>query len=165
MSRNIDLSGIKSIRKRLQALKSISNDDIAMAIADKGKAIAQSRVGGSITITTESLGNGKARLNATGDQISFIEFGTGVKGKGTYRGELPTEDISFTSRGLDFTTSGWIYNYYATFFSPPTALSDKRVKDFQGFSAKAPIWKTANELENGKALQAVKELMKERGVW
>ena len=157
MSRNIDLSGIKSIRKRLQALKSISNDDIVMAVADKGKAIAQSRVGGSITITTESLGNGKARLNATGSQISFIEFGTGVRGKGTYLGELPTQDISFESRNQEWTMPGWVYNYYATFI--------RGEKDFQGFSAKAPIWKTANDLENGKAIQAIKELMKERGVW
>lgn len=169
VSRNIDLSGIKSFRKRLQALKSISNDDIVMAVAEKGKDIAQSRYGGDVVVSAESLGGGKAKIIASGEKVAFYEYGVGTQGEESgYQGNLPTEPITFESAGETHTTQGWQYNY-------PNPKTKKTVGDSVGWfydgkftdgaPAQAQMWKTANELQNGKAVQAVKELMKEKGVW
>ena len=170
MSRNIDLSGIKSIRKRLQALKSISNDDIAMAIADKGKDIAQSRYDGDVIVTAESLGGGKAKLIASGEKVAFYEYGYGVEGRDSaYQGQLPTEPLTFESAGNTHTTQGWEYYYPNSKTKRTNAKGEQgwfhNKKFVKGKPAEAQMWKTANELENGKAIQAIKELMKERGVW
>jgi hypothetical protein len=164
MARSV--KGIDELRAKLQKLKNIDNDEIVMAVAKHGAALLEKELGTpNITVKPEPLGNGKARIIASGSQISFIEFGTGVRGKGTYKGELPTEDISFESRGREWTTEGWVYNYYATYMSPPSAWGKpKNVKDFQGFEAKAPVWKTATKLANEEAANAIKNYLKEKGV-
>lgn len=155
MARSV--KGIDEIRAKLQKLKNIDNDEIVMAVAKHGAALLEKELGTpNITVKPEPLGNGKARIIASGSQISFIEFGTGVRGQGSYDGELPTEDISFTSRGQEWTMPGWVYNYYATFI--------RGEKDFQGFAAKAPVWKTATKLANEEAANAIKNYLKEKGV-
>ena len=98
MSRNIDLSGLKNVRDKLQRLRAITNDDIVMAVAERGKELAQEGFGVNVSIEAIPLGNGKARVEARGQQVSFIEYGVGTSGEGTYQGELPTQDITFTAR-------------------------------------------------------------------
>lgn len=158
MSRNINLSGLKNVRDKLQRLKAITNDDIVMAVAERGKELAQEGFGASVSVEAIPLGNGKARLQATGQQVSFIEYGVGIVGEGTYQGELPTQDITFTARhGKEHTTSGWVYNYFVKEI-------DNKAKDHNGFQAKAPMWNTANRLEQGEAASAVEQLFKERDI-
>lgn len=168
MSRNINLSGIKSVRKRLQALKSISNDDIVMAIAERGKELAQEKYSGDIVVTTESLGGGKAKVIASGEKVAFYEYGYGVEGRDSdYKGQLPTEPITFESAGNIHTTQGWEYYY-------PNSKTKRTVGGQQGWfhnkefvtgkPAQAQMWRTANELEQGEAKKAVEQLFKERDI-
>ena len=102
------ISGIKEVRAKLQRLKNISNDDIVMAVAERGKDIAESLYGGeSIVVTTENLGGGKARIVASGEKVAFYEFGFGVEGRDSaYQGNLPTEPITFESANEKRTTQG-----------------------------------------------------------
>ena len=164
MSRNIDLSGLKNVRDKLQRLKAITNDDIVMAVAERGKELAQEGFGASVSVEAIPLGNGKARVEAIGQQVSFIEYGVGTSGEGHYPGELPTQPITFYSTKLkrEHTTQGWEYNYFAKYVrnQDPNA----KVKDVTGFQAKAPMWHTANSLRDGKAATAVEQLFKERDI-
>lgn len=169
MSRNIDLSGLKNVRDKLQRLKAITNDDIVMAVAEKGKDIAQSRYDGDVVVTAESLGGGKARLSAKGEKVAFYEFGVGVEGRDSaYKGQLPTEPITFESAGSTYTTQGWEYYYN----NPKTKRTNAKgeqgwfhnKKFVKGKPAEAQMWRTANDLEQGEALKAVEQLFKERDI-
>lgn len=168
MSRNIDLSGLKNVRDKLQRLKAITNDDIVMAVAERGKDLAQSKYGGDIVVTTENIGNGRAKVIASGEKVAFYEYGYGVEGRDSaYQGQLPTEPITFESAGNTHTTQGWEYYY-------PNSKTKRTVGGQEGWfhnrqfvtgqPAQAQMWRTANELEQGEAKQAVEQLFKERDI-
>ena len=168
MSRNIDLSGLKNVRDKLQRLKAITNDDIVMAIAERGKELAQEKYSGDIVVTTENIGNGRAKVIASGEKVAFYEFGYGVEGRDSaYQGQLPTEPITFESAGNTHTTQGWEYYY-------PNSKTKRTVGGQQGWfhnkefvtgqPAQAQMWRTANELEQGEAKKAIEQLFKERDI-
>ena len=168
MSRNIDLSGLKNVRDKLQRLKAITNDDIVMAIAERGKELAQEKYSGDIVVTTENIGNGRAKVIASGEKVAFYEYGYGVEGRDSaYQGQLPTEPITFESAGNTHTTQGWEYYY-------PNSKTKRTVGGQEGWfhnrqfvtgqPAQAQMWRTANELEQGEAKQAVEQLFKERDI-
>ena len=168
MSRNIDLSGLKNVRDKLQRLKAITDDDIVMAVAERGKELAQEKYSGDIVVTTENIGNGKAKVIASGEKVAFYEFGYGVEGRDSaYQGQLPTESITFESAGNTHTTQGWEYYY-------PNSKTKRTVGGQQGWfhnkefvtgqPAQAQMWRTANELEQGEAKKAIEQLFKERDI-
>lgn len=168
MSRNIDLSGLKNVRDKLQRLKAITNDDIVMAIAERGKELAQEKYSGDIVVTTENIGNGRAKVIASGEKVAFYEYGYGVEGRDSaYQGQLPTEPITFESAGNTHTTQGWEYYY-------PNSKTKRTVGGQQGWfhnkefvtgqPAQAQMWRTANELEQGEAKKAIEQLFKERDI-
>lgn len=137
-----------------------------MAVAEKGRDIAQSKYSGDVMVTTESLGGGKAKIIASGKDVAFYEFGVGTQGKeSAYQGELPTQSITFQSAGESHTTQGWEYNY-------PNPKTKRDMgngvgwfyggKFTDGKPAQAQMWQTANELEQGEAVNAIKKLFKER---
>ena len=168
MSRNIDLSGLKNVRDKLQRLKAITDDDIVMAIAERGKELAQEKYSGDIVVTTENIGNGRAKVIASGEKVAFYEYGYGVEGRDSaYQGQLPTEPITFESAGNTHTTQGWEYYY-------PNSKTKRTVGGQQGWfhnkefvtgqPAQAQMWRTANELEQGEAKKAIEQLFKERDI-
>ena len=168
MSRNIDLSGLKNVRDKLQRLRATTNDDIVMAVAERGKDLAQSKYGGDVVVTAESLGGGKAKVIASGEKVAFYEYGYGVEGRDSaYKGQLPTEPITFESAGNTHTTQGWEYYY-------PNSKTKRTVGGQQGWfhnkefvtgqPAQAQMWRTANELEQGEAKKAIEQLFKERDI-
>ena len=168
MSRNIDLSGLKNVRDKLQRLKAITTEDIVMAIAERGKELAQEKYSGDIVVTTENIGNGRAKVIASGEKVAFYEYGYGVEGRDSaYQGQLPTEPITFESAGNTHTTQGWEYYY-------PNSKTKRTVGGQQGWfhnkefvtgqPAQAQMWRTANELEQGEAKSAVEQLFKERDI-
>ena len=168
MSRNIDLSGLKNVRDKLQRLKAITDDDIVMAIAERGKELAQEKYSGDIVVTTENIGNGRAKVIASGEKVAFYEYGYGVEGRDSaYQGQLPTEPITFESAGNTHTTQGWEYYY-------PNSKTKRTVSGQQGWfhnkefvtgqPAQAQMWRTANELEQGEAKKAIEQLFKERDI-
>lgn len=169
MSRNIDLSGLKNVRDKLQRLKAITNDDIAMAVAERGKDLAQSKYGGDVVVTAESLGGGKAKVIASGEKVAFYEYGYGVEGRDSaYKGQLPTEPITFESAGNTHTTQGWEYYYPNSKTKRTNAKGEQgwfhNKKFVTGQSAQAQMWRTANELEQGEAKKAIEQLFKERDI-
>ena len=169
MSRNIDLSGLKNVRDKLQRLKAITNDDIAMAVAERGKDLAQSKYDGDVVVTAESLGGGKAKVIASGEKVAFYEYGYGVEGRDSaYKGQLPTEPITFESAGNTHTTQGWEYYYPNSKTKRTNAKGEQgwfhNKKFVTGQSAQAQMWRTANELEQGEAKKAIEQLFKERDI-
>lgn len=169
MSRNIDLSGLKNVRDKLQRLKAITNDDIVMAVAERGKDLAQSKYDGDVVVTAESLGGGKAKVIASGEKVAFYEYGYGVEGRDSaYKGQLPTEPITFESAGNTHTTQGWEYYYPNSKTKRTNAKGEQgwfhNKKFVTGQSAQAQMWRTANELEQGEAKKAIEQLFKERDI-
>lgn len=169
MSRNIDLSGLKNVRDKLQRLKAITNDDIAMAVAERGKDLAQSKYDGDVVVTAESLGGGKAKVIASGEKVAFYEYGYGVEGRDSaYKGQLPTEPITFESAGNTHTTQGWEYYYPNSKTKRTNAKGEQgwfhNKKFVTGQSAQAQMWRTANELKQGEAKKAIEQLFKERDI-
>jgi hypothetical protein len=137
-----------------------------MAVAERGKEIAEIGFGSAADVEAIPLGNGKARLEARGQSVSFIEYGIGTSGDGSYPDptKVPTQPITFHSTKLnrEHTTQGWEYNYFAKYVR--TQNPNAKVKDVTGFQAKAPMWNTANRLEQGEAASAVEQLFKERDI-
>lgn len=92
-------------------------DRIAIALADKGKAIAEyeyATSGYMPKISTEYLGNGRARIRFEAKDIAFHEFGTGIYAQGSYpdSSKLPTQTLTFESpKNKQQTTQGWEYYY------------------------------------------------------
>ena len=169
MSRNIDLSGLKNVRDKLQRFKAITDDDIVMAVAERGKDLAQSKYGGDVVVTAESLGGGKAKVIASGEKVAFYEYGYGVEGRDSaYKGQLPTEPITFESAGNTHTTQGWEYYYPNSKTKRTNAKGEQgwfhNKKFVTGQSAQAQMWRTANELEQGEAKKAIEQLFKERDI-
>ena len=166
---NINLSGLKNVRDKLQRLKAITNDDIAMAVAERGKDLAQSKYDGVVVVTAESLGGGKAKVIASGEKVAFYEYGYGVEGRDSaYKGQLPTEPITFESAGNTHTTQGWEYYYPNSKTKRTNAKGEQgwfhNKKFVTGQSAQAQMWRTANELEQGEAKKAIEQLFKERDI-
>ena len=152
-----------------------------MAIAERGKDLAQSKYGGDVVVTAEKDGTysgvsvrvkdvngGKAKVIASGEKVAFYEYGYGIEGRDSaYQGQLPTEPITFESAGNTHTTQGWEYYY-------PNSKTKRTVGGQEGWfhnrqfvtgqPAQAQMWRTANELEQGEAESAVEKLFKERDI-
>lgn len=84
-------------------------------IADNGEKIAKSEYAGinSVQVTKE-IDENSAVISASGDSVAYIEYGTGLVGQGTYKGDLPTQTLTFESpkdSGRINTTQGWEYYY------------------------------------------------------
>ncbi len=72
-------------------------------LADKGKEIAREQYKGT-TISVDSIvNNNTATIIANGKQVAYLEYGTGLIGKGTYKGNLPTNGVPITGN--------WEYYY------------------------------------------------------
>lgn len=156
---SIKITGADELKRKLEALKNLDGNRIAQAIADRGKDIAESNIAssGSISVESNIIGDGKARITASGAQIAFLEYGIGTRGDGTYPGKTPKQSLTFIARNnKPITLDEWTYNYFVE-------KVDRKAKPVDGFQALAPMWRTANSLEQGEALQAVKDLIQSEG--
>ena len=127
-------------------------------ISDKGTVINKKgqEVQSSITISSSKSGN-TGKITSNGSQVAYMEFGTGVKGKGTYEGELPTNPITFlTDRFNDViyvTVPGWTYNYRRDFLHWSW-------EDVKGYPAKMQMFNTAKELREYIKTDLAKDIRK-----
>lgn len=84
-------------------------------IADNGEKIAKSEYAGINSVqVTKDIDENNAVISASGDSVAYIEYGTGLVGQGTYKGDLPTQTLTFESpkdSGRINTTQGWEYYY------------------------------------------------------
>lgn len=153
MAVKVDLSGLENFKKRLANINTQSlAEKIVIAFCNKGSEYAQSLYGGeSITVQPKSISGNRGSIVAIDSKgekatIGYLEFGTGVRGEGSYEGTLPTQDITFDSNAYgNVTTSGWTY-YYAY----KQGLSQTQ---WTGYVSQAQMWKTARYLEeNARAI-------------
>ena len=105
-----DLSGLKNFRNKLQNFAKSSYgmlDEIATEIAIKGKDIAITEYAGvnDIIVSHETLGSGRSRVVVKGENIAYMEFGTGKVGEqSSYpKDKLPQSNVPITKN--------WIYYY------------------------------------------------------
>lgn len=118
---------------------------ILETLCDYGTRYARLSYGGvdsSITVDYEISADGVGIITAQGEQIAYIEYGTGEKGRGAYEGKLPDQLISFHSNAydVDVTLQGWTYSY-----AKELGITDK---PWSGTEPKANMWKTAKYLRD-----------------
>lgn len=124
----------KAQKKRENIVENIA--ETAKQVAENYYAIdnAKTPVQISYVITGKHI-----KLTATGNGLAFREFGTGIRGKGTYDGTLPNEAFIFESpKGVPQTTFGWQYNYRKE--------QGQTTKDWVGFESQAQMFNTAQDL-------------------
>jgi len=123
--------------KEVESLK----HEILRRFVQEGETFAKSKYAGyaDITITTEINGN-SAVIAANGEQVGYIEFGTGTRGEGSYYGKLPTQPITFYSKVLQRQVSlgEWTYAY----------ASKEGGRVWIGWLAGGQMWSTAQWLRS-----------------
>lgn len=139
--------------------------DLAKKVTDiiisKGVEIAQRNWSSDVLI--EVRGNelkksivaiDKDKKNPT---IAYREFGTGVKGIGTYEGNLPDQPITFTTmynkEETSVTVPEWTYNYRKDYLHWTE-------DDWQGIVAQMPMFNTAKELREYIKTELAKDIRK-----
>ena len=148
----IKVTGMKSLSDFEKSLRKMQTGDlanrVATALAEEGATIARDEYSFTgvtdVSIYYENNGDGTAKIIAEGPGLNYIEFGTGIKGKGTYPDEskLPSETLTFISHGDLQTTEGWEYNYY----KEQNKNKNPDLKDWTGFPAMAQMFNTAYTL-------------------
>lgn len=123
---NIDLSGIKrfkaSIKKVLTNTQEKEKNEMSLKFGSFAyRILSESYVGTGFQVSQPQFYKGGFNIYASGEGIAFDEFGTGIYAKGSYKGNLPTQTITFTTivgrdesgnaiRG-EMSTNGWEYYY------------------------------------------------------
>lgn len=150
---------LQNFSKRLNAY---NKKDIAERVADlvakKGGEIANSNWGGSAIVSVSGEGLTRSIIAKDSDaehpKIGYIEFGTGVKGKGTYEGKLPEQPIIFTAKRGNITEvvslDTWVYNYRRE-------IGWTEV-DYQGRPAEMPMYNTGKQLREYVRTDLAKDL-------
>ena len=118
---NIDLSGIKRFSKTLRQIRRNTESSDKNQKYEKFGTIAheilsRNYVGTSFKVSEPQLSEKGLTIYAAGYGIAFDEFGTGAYAQNTYKGKLPTQTITFETKGLGgmpitMSTSGWEYYY------------------------------------------------------
>lgn len=120
--------------------KKIKPKEILDTIGEIGVETARNQYGGEAKNISAVRGDDSVEIIAKGEQLAYMEFGTGVSGRGTYEGDLPTERLEFESpKGVKQSTKGWQYNYRKE--------QGQTDKDWKGARANAQMFNTARELE------------------
>lgn len=132
---------------------------IADKVAEKGLEIANKEWAGyDVKIYVEETALERKivveDLDKENPIIGYIEFGTGIIGKGTYDIEkLPTIPITFTDKkGKEWTTQGWEYHYRYN----QTGVG----QPFKGKVAEMPMFNTAKLLREYIKTDLAKDLKK-----
>lgn len=113
---DIDLSGIKRFKKTLKKMQQNAQTKKKNEMSLKFGSLAHDILtkmysGTNFKVSEPQYYDGGLNIYATGRYISFDEFGTGIYARGSYKGDLPTQTITFTSAGYSQTTKGWEYYY------------------------------------------------------
>jgi len=111
-----NIKGLQNFARKVASYKRSDdlNEKVAQIIAERGVEIAKDLYGSKkVNVTIQSTNiKGNRKIVAEGKGLAFEEFGTGLVGKGTYDGNLPTEPIEFESpKGKPQRTEGWEYYY------------------------------------------------------
>ncbi len=160
-----------NVDQMLTTLKTLSDTDkIAETLANRGVELAREQYGRrKIVVTAEKVGDGDYKVVATGRNVAFEEYGTGIYARGSYaaetegEGQLPTQPITFRTRnGETHTTMGWEYYY-------PSEAKDlvngkygwwiNRKVFVTGARAKAHLWKAGKRLRTELRTKNLKDIL------
>ena len=149
-------NGLGNFLKRLKNYEKLDTSKIVGAVGEIAKESAETEYAQSgVTPTRIDVETKQKQVEivAVGEHLAFSEFGTGVVGKGTYGGELPTQELQFESpKGVQQSTDGWQYNYRKEQGQTET--------DWKGYTAKAQMLKTADKLQQELAKEVAQRLKK-----
>lgn len=165
----IDLSGLKRFRKSLKQISSNNGEDNKNQKLSKFGVLAyfilsESYAGTHFKVEkAQKVSESSIELFVRGDGIAFDEFGTGIYAKGSYKGDLPKQTISFESNGYQQSTNGWEYYYD---WKGPEEKNPKRIVNGRlgWFTGKEHIiFQEGHEASNRfyNACQQIKEEIKE----
>lgn len=142
--KGIDLSGFNHFKSKVDrySLQLQNLQNVLVRICQIGSNYAKGLYGGSENITLEWRIEGDIGvIVASGENIAYLEYGTGERGRGSYAGQLPTDPIAFYSNKYAqdvLLPNGWTYSY-----AKELGLTDV---PWSGTEAKAQMWKTAQYL-------------------
>lgn len=96
-----------TLNNYLQKLKNISKiefgETVANVVAQKGVEYAQQEYAGTHFTASSEVKGSNAKVIAQGNGIAYVEYGTGLVGQGTYKGETPQNGVPITGN--------WEYYY------------------------------------------------------
>lgn len=132
-------SGIKKLNdfnKKIRAIgKKLSDQNVLIALAETAVNKAKEEYAkdnvNNIYVSYEINGD-TASIIANGDSVAFIEYGTGDKAKGTYKGNLPQSGVPITGN--------WEYYYDSEY--------KDTVNGVKGWWLKVGVFVTGNEAGN-----------------
>ena len=114
MSKVVRRNDLNRFYGKLQNIRNVAETATEL-IADNGEKIAKSEYAGINSVQViKDIDENSAVISASGDSVAYIEYGTGLVGQGTYKGDLPTRTLTFESpkdSGRINTTQGWEYYY------------------------------------------------------
>lgn len=139
--------------------------NIIDAVQAVGEKTAQEEYTGTHIIVSSEVDNSSVTIRAKGEGIAYMEFGTGRIGEGTYKGQLPTEPLTFESpKGREpkeiHTTQGWEYDYD----NPKTKIMGGWFYGgtfTMGQQAQAQMFNTAERLKKELAIEVGEKIIGE----
>lgn len=138
-----NLEGLKNFRNKIERAKINQSmiDNILLKIANTSINYAYKLYNSEKVSLYSELSSNKVRIFAEGDEIAYIEFGTGERGQGSYKGNLPENQLTFYSSrfGKDIVLEyGWTYSY--------ANKIDETQPTWSGFESQAQMWKTVQHM-------------------
>lgn len=163
MGITIQSRGLNSFSKKLgsQDFSDLKNQ-VADTIANRGVEIAKSLYGSeAIQVTATKSLDGYATIIAKGDNVAYLEFGTGIQGEGKYPdpSKKPTKKLVFYSRGAMQSTDGWEYNYFKSQKVKAGVKDSEKIKDYIGQEPKAQMFYTGQRLKKERA-QLIRKVLR-----
>lgn len=150
-----NLKGLNNFKSRLQKLSSINSNftsEVANEIARRGQEIAMSEYASvdGVNVYYENLGGGISRVVADGEQVAYIEFGTGRVGEGSY------PDTHLPQQGVPL-TGDWKYYYPSQYKRKSKSTGeegwfhkfegDEKARFLKGQKAGMQMYKTSQRLK------------------
>lgn len=151
---NIDLRDLKRFKASLKQMVVNNTSEKKNSKLDYVGTIAYDVLNRRYSTTEFSVDKpvtekGKCVIYARGEGIAFDEFGTGFYAKGSYKGELPTQTLTFVSADYVQTTDGW--EYYYTWQGDPKKNPKREYEGVKGWFTKkegSPYFHTGNSASN-----------------
>lgn len=155
-----DLKGLNNFRSKLQKFATINSNfttEVADEIARRGQEIAISEYAGlnGVNVSYETIGGGNSRVVAQGEQIAYIEFGTGRVGE---QSKYPTDKLP--KEGVPI-TGQWEYYYPSQYKRTSKTTGDEgwyhkfegddKARFTKGQSAGMQMYRTSQRLKNEMA--------------
>jgi HK97 gp10 family phage protein len=122
------------LREKLRVAVQLSVEQSCELIADEARSICPVDTGelrDSIVVVPPVVEGSTVvgGVAATAGHAAFVEFGTGLRGMGTYPGPLPQEGVPFTGSWVyDYKHQKWVGHASQSFMRPAVDAARDRIK-------------------------------------